>query len=118
MISSNPPDVNRICRFQPNPGSLYYATTRFRIAGCATTRAKETATSTGRSDAAASVLTASGTSWFQHGKLVLTMSSYVDDLKGGDTAEAQELVLGELQKMVDGELKHEAAQTDQCRCNM
>ena len=46
------------------------------------------------------------------------MSSHVDDLKGGDTAEAQELVLGELRKMVDGELKHEAAQTDQCRGNM
>ena len=44
------------------------------------------------------------------------MSSYVDDLKGGGTAEAQELVLGELRKMVDGELKHEAAQTDYCRC--
>ena len=47
-----------------------------------------------------------------HGNLTLTMSSYVDDLKGGDTAEAQELVLGELRKMVDEELKHEAAQTD------
>ena len=44
------------------------------------------------------------------------MSSHVGDLKGGDTAEAQELVLGELRKMVDGELKHEAAQTDQRRC--
>ena len=53
-----------------------------------------------------------------HGKLTLIMSSHVDDLKGGDTAEAQELVLGELRKMVDGELKHEAAQPDQCRCNM
>ena len=51
-----------------------------------------------------------------HGKLTLIMSSHVDDLKGGDTAEAQELVLGELREMVDGELKRETAQTDQSRC--
>ena len=50
-----------------------------------------------------------------HGKLTLIMSSHVDDLKGGVTAETQELVLGELRKMVDGELKRETAQTDQCR---
>ena len=40
-----------------------------------------------------------------HVKLTLIMSSHVDDLKGGGTAETQELVLVELRKMFDGELK-------------
>ena len=33
------------------------------------------------------------------------MSSHVDDLKGGGTTETRGLVLGELKKMFDGELK-------------
>ena len=49
----------------------------------------------------------------QNGKLVLIMSSHVDDLKGGGTQEARELVLGELMKMFDGELK---IQLDKFEC--
>ena len=48
-----------------------------------------------------------------HGKLALIMSSHVDDLKGGGTTEARELVLTELKKMFDGELK---VQLDSFEC--
>ena len=41
------------------------------------------------------------------------MSSHVDDLKGGSTDEARELVLGELKKRLDNELK---VQLDKFEC--